>query len=143
MQEPVVSVSRTIAADPDRVWKVLTRKEVMGATVETDWQVGHPIIFSGEWKGKPFKDKGEIRTFEEGKELSYTHWSDPGDESDQPESYHLVRYELEPQGDNITRVTLSQIHMGKKTNVDEATRAEFKKNWSMMLDSLKEDAERH
>ena len=32
----------------------------MGATVKTDWQVGHPITFSGTWKDKPFEDKGEI-----------------------------------------------------------------------------------
>jgi uncharacterized protein YndB with AHSA1/START domain len=140
MQQPTVSVSTTIAATPDKVWKALTRKEMMGAKVETDWQVGHPITFSGEWKGKPFKDMGEIQKFEQGKELSYTHWSDAARQEERPESYHLVRYELEPQGDK-TRVTLSQTNMGKKTEVDEATKAEFKQTWSMMLDGLKKTAE--
>ena len=140
MHEPIVSVSRTIAASKDKVWKALTRKEMMGAKVETDWQVGHPITFSGEWKGKPFKDKGEIRKFDEGKELSYTHWSERPGQAEPPENYHLVRYELEPRGE-MTRVTLSQINMGRKTDVDEATQAEFKRTWSAMLDGLKQTAE--
>lgn len=140
MHEPIVSVSRTIAASPDKVWKALTKKEMMGARIETDWEVGHPITFTGEWKGKTFIDRGEIRKFEAGKELSYTHWNANDGGEEPPESYHLVSNELEPQGET-TKVTLSQINMGRKTVVDEATQADVKKNWSMMLDGLKQTAE--
>ena len=141
MQEPVVSVSTTVSAKPDKVWKALTANEMLGARVETDWQVGHPITFSGEWNGKPFKDKGEIRSFKEGRELSYTHWSANNGEG-RPESYHLVQYDLEPQGET-TKVTLSQFDMGKPAQVDEATKAEFRKTWSVMLHGLKKKAESH
>jgi uncharacterized protein YndB with AHSA1/START domain len=143
MQKPVVEVDTTIAADPKTVWKAMTTKQSAmfpGTEVETDWEVGHPISFKGEWKGRPFKDKGEIQSFETEKELSFTHWSEMSGEADRPENYHVVRYVLEPMGEN-TKVTLSQFNEGSKAEVDAKTRAEFKKNWQMMLDGLKKSAE--
>jgi uncharacterized protein YndB with AHSA1/START domain len=143
MQNPVVEVDTTIAADPSTVWKAMTKKQSAmfpGTEVETDWEVGHPISFKGEWKGKSFTDKGEIQSFEEEKELSFTHWSEMSGKVDRPENYHIVRYRLEPQGDK-TKVTLTQFNQGEKADVDAATKAEFKKNWQMMLEGLKTSAE--
>lgn len=33
----------------------------MGTTVTTDWKVGSPIQYEGEFNGKKYKDKGEIK----------------------------------------------------------------------------------
>ena len=143
MPKPVVEVDTTIAAGPSTVWKAMTGKHSAmfpGTEVETDWEVGHPISFTGEWKGKPFKDKGEIQSFDEERELSFTHWSEMSGEADRPENYHVVRYRLEPVGDK-TKVTLSHFNEGKKADIDAATKAEFTKNWQMMLDGLKKSAE--
>ena len=143
MQKPVVEVDTTISASGDKVWKAMTAHNSAmfpGTQVETDWKIGHPITFTGEWQGKPFIDKGEIQTFKEGEELSFTHWSAGSGEAQRPEDYHIVRCRLEPEGDK-TKVTLSQINMGKKTDIGETRRAEFKKNWQMMLDGLKQAAE--
>ena len=109
----------------------------LGSKVETDWEVGHAVTFSGEWQGKPFKDFGEIKSVDEGKELSFSHWSKT---PERPENYHVVRYDLEPTGGK-TKVTLSQFNHGPKPEVDEATAAELKKTWTMMLDGLKKAAE--
>jgi hypothetical protein len=38
-------------------------------------------------------------------------------------------------------VTLDQFDRGKPQNIDDKTRAEFRKNWTMMLDGLKKAAE--
>src|SRR5207248_11804729 len=35
-----------------------------GAEVQTDWQVGSPITFKGEWNGKSYEDTGESLAFE-------------------------------------------------------------------------------
>ena len=66
---PTSPLAPSIVVDRPRhqVWKALTDPDLvnqyfMGATVKTDWQVGHPITFSGTWKDKPFEDKGEILT---------------------------------------------------------------------------------
>jgi uncharacterized protein YndB with AHSA1/START domain len=50
----VATSTVTIDAAPDRVWKVITDpaavKEFMfGADVVTDWTVGGPIAWRGEW----------------------------------------------------------------------------------------------
>jgi uncharacterized protein YndB with AHSA1/START domain len=142
MQKPVIELETTIAADPRTVWKAMTRKQSAmfpGTEVETDWEVGHPLTIHGEWQGKAFEDHGEIRHFEAEEELAFTHWSGK-DGTARPESYHVVRYRLEPEG-NKTRVTLSQFNEGKKTDLDAKTKAEFEKNWKMMLDGLKHSAE--
>ena len=71
MDKPVVEVETTVGADPKTVWKAMTAKKTAmfpGTDVDTDWKVGHPITFIGEWKGKKFKDKGEIETFDAPKE---------------------------------------------------------------------------
>ena len=48
-------VSTEVNATPDEVWEVLTdpdklSKLFFGAQVSTDWQVGHPIRWTGEWE---------------------------------------------------------------------------------------------
>ena len=100
-------VSRVIPAKADEVWETLTSKKgmkayMMGADVETDWKVGSPITMKGEFNGKPYEDKGEVRSFEPGKALSYTHVS-----SAAPDAEHLVTVELAPRGDQ-TEVMITQ-----------------------------------
>jgi uncharacterized protein YndB with AHSA1/START domain len=107
-----------------------------GTKIETDWEIGHPITFRGEWQGKSFTDRGEIQSLSEAHELSFTHWSDKDGSGKRPPSYHLVKYALEPAGQG-TRVTLSQFNEGEEQSIDARTRAEFEKNWTMMLEGLK------
>lgn len=140
MEKLVVDIETTIAADRDTVWQALTGEgaTVMpGTKVETDWQAGHPIVFSGEWKGKAFEDHGEIRSVAEGEQVTFTHWSGA---RPQPADYHLVRYALTPE-DGTTRVRLTQSNIGPNAEVDEQTRAEFTRTFQMMLDQLKTTAE--
>ena len=66
-------VSRTIPAKDADVWETLTSKAgmkayMMGADVTTDWKVGSPITMKGEFNGKAFEDKGEVRSFEPGED---------------------------------------------------------------------------
>lgn len=86
------------------------------------------------------RDRGEIESFAEKSELSFTHWSEKDGKQERPESYHLVRYALKPDGKQ-TKVTLSQFNLGQKTDIDAKTKAEFEKTWAFMLDGLKKAAE--
>lgn len=140
MESPVVEVDTTIDAPPDKVWAAMTNKHspmFMGATMETDWQPGSSYTLRGEWNGKGFTDYGKIETAEPGKELSFTHWSRT---PQPPESYNLVRYRIAPEGKG-SRVTLGQFGRGKPQSFDDKTKAEFRKNWTMMLEGLKQAAE--
>jgi uncharacterized protein YndB with AHSA1/START domain len=140
MQKPVVEVKTTIDADAATVWKAMTRKQSAmfpGTEVDTDWKVGHPISFAGEWEGKPFKDYGEIQALKVREELRFSHWSKT---PTRPDNYHIVHYALEPDGEK-TKVTLEQVNIGPDAGIDAKARSELKKKWAMMLDGLKKAVE--
>jgi uncharacterized protein YndB with AHSA1/START domain len=139
MDHPLVQVETTIAAPPRAVWDTIVTKPstlFMGAKVETDWKVGHPITMSGAFNGKPFKDAGEIRSFDPEHQLSFTHSSGSSKDT------NLVTFLLEPQGKR-TRVQVSQTPMGEATASDDQ-KAKYAKTWSAMLDALKKEVgQRH
>ncbi len=141
MQEPVVEVDTTVAAPEGRVWQAMMEGAMFpGTDLETDWKVGHPIVLRGEWQGRAFVDRGEVRSITKDRELVLTHWSDKDGSGTRPASYHVVRFTLEPDGDRTT-VKLTQFNEGADVIVDEQTKAEFKKNWALMLDGLRQAAE--
>ena len=129
--------SRTIPADPKRVWRTLTSREgmkafMMGADVETDWRVGHPITMRGEFNGKRFEDRGEVRSFEPERRLSYTHES-----SSAPGQVHLVTFELAPADEDATQVTVTQAPAkGIDPQAEEKARPQYEKTWWTMLEAL-------
>ena len=134
-----IAVSTEINAPASDVWAALTQPDIiknymMGAKVETDWKPGHPITWNGEWKGKPYQDKGMIKAFERNRRLSMTHWSPLTPLPDEPANYHTVTYDLVPDG-NRTKLTLTQ------ENLTGVTAEQAKKNWQPMLDGLKRTVE--
>jgi uncharacterized protein YndB with AHSA1/START domain len=141
MTQATAQVSRTIDAPAGEVWKALTTPEIIrtyffGADMETDWKVGSPVKIRGEMKGKAYEDKGEVRSFDPGRRLAFSHFSPSTGQRDEPENYHLVTYELEPEGDR-TKVTLTQSNLtGGIRESDVKHRAEYEKNWAMVLDGL-------
>ena len=141
MRKELAVAEIDIAAPAEQVWHVLTDNallgEVMfGSEVVTDWQVGSPIVYRGEWEGKPFEDKGEILELDEPTRLRVTHFSPLGGDADVPENYHEVQYDLAQQGDT-THVTLTQ-----DNNADAAAAEHSTANWQTMLESLKKVSER-
>src|SRR4051812_2931366 len=102
----------TINASSDKVWKALTdpaeiKKYFFGTNTKTDWQVGHPIIFEGEWQGKTYRDKGTILDFKPNKLIRYSYWSSMSGMEDKPENYVPVTYELDSH-DTTTKLTITQ-----------------------------------
>jgi len=147
--DPIAArVSTIVDGSRDQVWHALTEPALvgeyfMGATVRSDWSVGSPITFSGEWQGKSFEDKGEILVAEPGKELRFSHWSPLSGSDDTPDNYHVVDITLDADGDT-TRVTLSQSNLdGRLTDEDRAQRSDYEKNWSTVLEGLKRVVERN
>jgi uncharacterized protein YndB with AHSA1/START domain len=132
--------STTIDAPRDAVWRALVTPEIVerymfGAQIESDWKVGGAITWKGEFKGKPYEDRGVIRKFEPLEALDYTHFSPLSGKPDRPENHHLVRIRLSGAGDS-TQVSLSQ-----DNNADERSRDESQRNWEHMLRGLKEEVE--
>ncbi len=146
MNEITASTSIVIDRPRAQVWTALTDPDLvkqyfMGATVKSDWQVGHPITFTGTWKDKPFEDKGEILSFEPEQEMSYSHWSPLSGADDVPDNYHVVHVTLE-DGTAGTKVTLEQSNLnGGVSEADRASRDDYEKNWATVLQGLKKVAE--
>ena len=131
----------TIDASVDAVWRALTdpslvKQYLHGTNMETSWQVGSPITWKGEWKGKPYEDKGMVVAVEPKRLLTTTHWSPLGGSEDKPENYHTVTYELAERGGQ-TILTLKQDNNASQEEAD--TMAE--KNWGPVLEGLKTVAE--
>lgn len=132
----LAKVSTAIEAPAGAVWEALTnpekiRRYMFGTNVTSDWRVGSPITWKGEWEGKAYEDKGEIRRIVPERLLEYSHFSPLAGLPDVPENYHTVTIELTGDGSR-TDVTLSQ-----DRNATEEARQHSEKNWSMMLEGLK------
>jgi uncharacterized protein YndB with AHSA1/START domain len=129
-----------IEAPASRVWDALTdpdqiKEYMFGSQVETDWKVGSPITWNGEYEGRTYQDKGEVLTYDEPRELSVTHYSPLTGQDDKPENYHTLVYTLQEQ-DGRTRVSLAQDNCA-----DEREAEQFSANWQQMLDGLKAHVE--
>jgi len=126
----------TIKAPVSKVWQALVNPDIIkqylfNTDVISDWKVGSPIIYRGEWEGKPFEDKGQILDVEPGRLLRSTHWSPLSGVPDTPENYHTVTYTLADQGES-TEVTITQ-----DNNATEEEKAHSEKNWRTVLEGMK------
>ena len=126
----------TINAPVSKVWQALVNPETIkqylfNTEVISDWKEGSPIIYRGEWEGKPFEDKGKILKIEPEKQLMSTHWSPLSGVPDTPENYHTVTYTLSGKGDS-TDVTITQ-----DNNASEQEKEHSEQNWRTVLDGMK------
>ncbi|HEY5619568.1 MAG TPA: SRPBCC domain-containing protein [Vicinamibacterales bacterium] len=133
----IASVSTTITARSADVWQALVtpaaiKQYMFGTTVTSDWVVGSPISWKGEWQGRAYEDKGIILQVVPERVLEYSHFSPLAGVPDVPENYHVVTVELSPDGER-TRVALSQ-----DNNPTERARERSERNWGMMLAALKQ-----
>lgn len=78
-----------------------------GTDLVTDWQVGSPVYWRGQWNGQSYEDKGTVPALEPGELLKVTHWSPMGGTEDAPENHHVVTYELTRAG-GVTGVVVTQ-----------------------------------
>jgi uncharacterized protein YndB with AHSA1/START domain len=130
----------TIRGSLAQVWDALVnpdkiKRYMFGATVESEWQVGSPIVWRGEWKGKRYEDKGRILEIQQECQLRYSHFSPLSGSPDRPESYHIVTIQMDGP-DGAIRVELSQ-----NNNPTEEAREVSRRNWSAMLSELKKTVE--
>jgi uncharacterized protein YndB with AHSA1/START domain len=136
----VARASISIDAPGEKVWDALVnpaaiKQYMFGTDAVSDWHAGSPIVWKGEWQGKPYEDKGVILLFEPGRTLQYSHFSPLSGLSDIPENYHTVTIELWSSG-NQTSVLLHQDH-----NATDEERLHSEANWGMMLEALKKYVE--
>ena len=128
--------SVAINAPAARVWQALTRPEMVkqylfGTQMTADWRVGGAITYRGQWQGRSYVDKGEVRIFEPEKRLQTTYFSALSGLEDKPENYSTVTYEL-AESKGRTTLTVTQDNNPSQESAEHSA-----KNWATVLDGLK------
>jgi uncharacterized protein YndB with AHSA1/START domain len=136
----IAHATTSIRSSKDRVWDALVDPDAIkhymfGADVESDWREGSAITWSGEAKGRRYRDKGVILRIEPDRTLCYGHFSPQSGKPDRPENYHIVTIRLAGQGDR------TEVYLSQDNNADEDERKASQKNWDVMLDGLKKYVE--
>lgn len=125
----------TINAPIEKVWNALTNPEMVkqyffGSNQETDWKVGSEILWTGEYEGTIYKDKGAVLEYLPNQKLSYSYLSSWNGLEDKPDNYLFVSYEVQPT-ENGTELTITQ------SNYDEEKIQHSIENWAVVIDGLK------
>jgi uncharacterized protein YndB with AHSA1/START domain len=136
MEKFDTSASIIIDVDPAIVWDAITNPEIIkqyffGVEVESDWKVGSPITYKGQWEGKEFVDKGNIIKSEPEKLLLVNYWTSFSGLEDSLENYQNVAYKLE-KADHGTKLTIEQDGIPSQESADSS-----KKNWEATLAEMK------
>ena len=130
-----------IQATIREVWEALTNPELIkkylfGTNTITDWEVGSPIRFTGEWEGKTYEDKGTILGIQNNKLLKYDYWSSMSGIEDKPENYVIVTFLLTGADNDVT------LSVTQENIPDEKMKEHSAENWKMVLDNLKKFVEK-
>jgi uncharacterized protein YndB with AHSA1/START domain len=130
------SASIVIRSPLQMVWQAITdpalvKQYFFGTNLVTDWKVGSPVFFRGEWEGKTYEDKGTVLSFEPPRSLSFDYWSSFSGIADRPELRQIVRYDLADTTEGV-RVSVQQ------SNIDTQARADHSaENWRGLLAGMK------
>jgi pimeloyl-ACP methyl ester carboxylesterase/uncharacterized protein YndB with AHSA1/START domain len=135
--ELTARVSESVKAPIRKVWNALIDPEVIhkymfGTKVESDWQVGSSIKWTGIWNGKAYEDKGTILAMDPPYTLKYSYYSKNSDLPDKPENYHTISYQLAEEGDHTLLLITQNNNLNKKQRDHSAS------NWKEMVKGLKE-----
>ena len=134
-------VELEINAPIDQVWDALTKPEIIkqyffGTNTFTDWKMGSPIIFRGEWEGKSYEDKGTILEVTKYKMIKYDYWSSMSGIEDKPENYVIITYHL-TQVDTKTKLVITQENIP-----DEKMKEHSEENWKKVMGDMKKIVEK-
>lgn len=125
-----------VAAPIERVWAALTEPALVkqyffGTEMTTDWKVGSPITYRGEWERKPYEDRGTVLAFEPFHRLVFSYWSNFSGLPDTPENRQTIEQRVEARGSH-TLVSISQDNAGTEEARDHSAA-----NWAMVLGEMK------
>jgi hypothetical protein len=102
-----------------------------GTNLICDWKVGSPILFTGEWEGKPFEDKGTVLEYQHESRLSYDYYSAFSGQPDVPENYQIIIYQV-TEKNGVTALIITQSNCRS-----EEVKTHSEANWKMVMDGMK------
>lgn len=133
--------SISIAATPKKVWAAITDPKIIkqwffGTNAKSDWQVGSPVTFTGEYEGKKYSDKGTVLKSIPGKLLQYDFWSSMSGIEDKPENYVIVTYEI-IEGKIETTLTVTEQNIP-----GEKMKEHSEETWNKVFHNMKDVLEK-
>ncbi len=133
----ILNISINLNASMGKVWQALTDASIVkqyffGTNLTSDWKVGNPIVFEGEWEGRAYKDQGIILEIETGKYVKYSYFSSMSGMENKPENYVNISYHLSEK-DGATQLIITQD--GIK---DKALKEHAEQTWLYVLGKMKE-----
>jgi uncharacterized protein YndB with AHSA1/START domain len=147
-QSLIVRSSITIQAPAARVWDALinpeqTKKYMFGCAALSDWTVGSPLIWKGNFNGvELIAVKGTVTAIRHGQFLAYTTIDPNSSLTDVPENYVTVTYTLtEKEGATLLEVT--QGDFATVANGDQRYKDTYNngEGWNPILVEIKKLAE--
>lgn len=99
-----LQLSIRIQAKPSVVWNALVDPAKLtrwmgGAQVESTWEAGSTITFTGTLHGRPYRDRGTVLVSEPERVLRYNHWSGLSRLADSAQTRTVVTLTLTPEAD--------------------------------------------
>ncbi|MGE5108461.1 MAG: SRPBCC family protein [Sphingobacteriales bacterium] len=139
--DKIINKTIRINAPTSAVWNALTNPDLIkewlyGTKAISDWKVGTPILFTGNWQGTDYADKGTILKFDIEKVFQYNYWSGFSGLPDIPENYSVITFALTPD-DSQTMLTLTQSNFATDAMFEHSD-----KNWGATLELMKKIIER-
>jgi uncharacterized protein YndB with AHSA1/START domain len=136
MENLTLKTNITFKAPIEEVWKGITDPSIVkqyffGTNLKSDWKVGSPITFSGEWEGHKYEDGGIILDIDAPRFLKYTYWSSMSGTENKPENYNNISSELNEK-DGITTLTITQEGVKNKEALEHS-----EQNWQNVFEGLK------
>ena len=124
----------------EKLWDALTNPEIVkqyffGTNLITTWKVGDPILFTGEWEGKTYEDKGTILAYEHNRMLKYNYHSSFSPLPDLPENYMIITYTV-AEVDGGVQLEIIQENAASQETADHSN-----ENWKALMSEVKKIVE--
>lgn len=125
VNDVIITRSILLNARPERVWEALThpkmtRQYYYNAEVDSDWQPGSTLRWSGNYQGREVNAEGKILDIVPGRRIKYSGFDRmvEGDVSRQGDIY--ITHEIIPQGSRTKLLTTIEHFEGDETRAEYA-----------------------
>ena len=127
----------TIAVNAKKLWPVLTESKytkiyMFNCTVSTDWEIGSPITWQGNYQGYEAFQKGKILDIKQDELIKYSTFDPNFGLEDKPENYIHVSYILKDI-DGQTELTI----INETFDESEERMGHINQGWDMVIGAIK------
>jgi len=147
-----LNIKTKINSDKNTVWDTIVNPEkvslyMFGTKITTDYKVGNPITFEGEYQEKKYKDIGEIIEYQKNSILQYSYLSSFSGLKNIPENYQMITFKLnvpelnEELKEGSDKESMVELEIIQSNMPSEEVKQHSKDNWKYVIGKIKEMAE--